>query len=64
MNIALAYSGQPRNIIECWQNHQKYILNPNKRDKNQIYIFAHFWFDESDIGKILFMDQIQLENLQ
>ena len=51
MNIALAYSGQPRNIIECWQNHQKYILNPNKRDKNQIYIFAHFWFDESDIGK-------------
>ena len=43
--IAIEYSGQPRDLRECHQNHVQVIWNPNK--DCQIDVFAHIWLDES-----------------
>ena len=51
MNIALAYSGQPRNIEKTWNNHKKYLIEPLKEQGFIIDIFCHFWFDKNDVGK-------------
>lgn len=48
MNVAICYSGQIRNFKECFETHTKHIINKNDC---KFYIFAHFWNDNSLIGK-------------
>jgi hypothetical protein len=52
--IALLYSGQPRHLKECLDNHKKvfYDANPN----HEIDVFAHIWYDDNWIGNY-FWDQ-------
>lgn len=40
-SIAILYSGQPRDFIECWDNHLKYFGAFGAG--NMLSIFAHFW---------------------
>jgi hypothetical protein len=42
--IALLYSGQPRDIKECYKNHLQVIWEDNKEHK--IDVFAHIWYDK------------------
>ena len=42
---ALVYSGQPRNLKDCWENHRKTFMDANPGW--EIDVFAHLWFDES-----------------
>ncbi|WJZ47841.1 hypothetical protein [Synechococcus phage DSL-LC03] len=47
-NIAILYSGQPRDFIECFDNHKEYLFNPNEDIK--IDIFAHLWdFEDQEL---------------
>lgn len=46
--IALVYSGQPRNIKECHDNHVSTFYTENK--ECEIDVFAHFWYSDSLIG--------------
>ena len=43
--LALVYSGQPRNLKECWENHHATLIEANPDWRADI--FAHLWFDES-----------------
>ena len=43
--LALVYSGQPRNLKECWKTHFS-TLGLGNPDWD-MDIFAHFWYDES-----------------
>ena len=40
-SIAILYSGQPRNFIECFDNHIEFLFAPNVG--STVDIFAHFW---------------------
>ena len=51
MKVALAYSGQPRNIKKTWSNHKKYLIEPLKKQGHEVDIFCHFWFDDKEVGK-------------
>lgn len=44
--IALCYSGRPRSVQECYDNHVQYfgLGSPN------VDVFAHLWFDENLVG--------------
>ena len=62
MKIALVYSGQPRNIKECFPNHVKTFIQGYISDQPakvnieainpgcEIDIFAHIWYDEKWIN--------------
>ena len=41
-NVAILYSGQPRDFIECWPNHQKYIMS-SFCVGTTVAVFAHLW---------------------
>ena len=45
--IAICYSGRPRNVIECYENHQKYF----GLGKENVDVFAHIWYDNSLSGQ-------------
>lgn len=38
---AILYSGQPRDFMECWPNHQEYLMS--FCEGTEVSIFAHFW---------------------
>lgn len=40
-SVAILYSGQPRDFIECWPNHQQYLFSFCAA--TEVAIFAHFW---------------------
>jgi len=42
---ALVYSGQPRNLKECWPNHRATFIDANP--DWEFDVFAHLWFDDS-----------------
>ena len=44
--IALCYSGRPRSILECHENHKQHF----RLGQNDVDVFAHLWFDESLVG--------------
>lgn len=44
--IALCYSGRPRSILECYDNHCQYFGLGN----SNVDVFAHLWFDEDLVG--------------
>lgn len=44
--IALCYSGRPRDLVECYENHKKYF----GLGQEDVDVFAHLWFDESLSG--------------
>lgn len=46
MKIAVLLSGQPRNVIECYNNIQKNVISPNNAD-----VFVHTWVDPGMVGK-------------
>ena len=46
MKIALCFSGQPRYIEESYEQFSKGLF-----EKNDVDVFAHFWWDESYKGK-------------
>ena len=52
--VALIYSGQPRHLRECFNNHKKnfYDSNPDW----EVDVFAHIWYDKSWVGSY-FWDQ-------
>jgi hypothetical protein len=50
-NIAILYSGQPRDFIECFHNHQKFLMDANP--ESSINIFAHFWLTDHNISNFL-----------
>ena len=52
--IALLYSGQPRHVKECYQNHLETFYNVNPDD--EIDVFAHIWYDPAWVGTF-FWDQ-------
>ena len=41
---AILYSGQPRSIKDCWQNHYDTLIKSNP--EFEIDIIAHFWWDD------------------
>jgi hypothetical protein len=49
MKIAIVFNGQPRWIKEAFEFNKKSLLDPNQ--EHEIDVFAHFWFDDSKIGK-------------
>ena len=49
MKVALVFSGQPRWTKEAYEFHEKSLFEPNSAHETDV--FAHFWFDESKIGK-------------
>lgn len=40
-SIAILYSGQPRNFLDCINNHIEFLYYPNR--ESNIDVFAHFW---------------------
>lgn len=44
--IALCYSGRPRSIQECYDNHKEYF----RLGQDNVDVFAHLWFDEDLVG--------------
>ena len=44
--IALCYSGRPRSIQECFENHKEHF----RLGQNDVDVFAHLWFDENLTG--------------
>jgi hypothetical protein len=44
--IALCYSGRPRSILECYDNHKKYF----GLGQDNVDVFAHLWFDDDLVG--------------
>ena len=44
--IALCYSGRPRSILECHENHKEHF----RLGQNDVDVFAHLWFDETLTG--------------
>ena len=44
--IALCYSGRPRSVLECFENHREHFL----LGQNNVDVFAHLWFDENLTG--------------
>jgi hypothetical protein len=52
--IALVYSGQPRDIKNCFRNHVENLIKPNS--DCEIDIFTHFWYDDSSCGKFFWED--------
>jgi len=44
--IALCYSGRPRSILECYNNHVQYFGLGN----SNVDVFAHLWFDQNLVG--------------
>ena len=44
MKIALVYSGQPRDIKECFPNHWETFWKTN--EGCEVDVFAHMWNDE------------------
>jgi len=44
--IALCYSGRPRSILECYENHKKNF----RLGQDDVDVFAHLWFDETLTG--------------
>ena len=48
---AILYSGQPRDFIECWSNHQEHLLN--FCSESQVSIFAHLWTPEPEIQQFI-----------
>lgn len=42
---AMVYSGQPRNLKDCWPNHRATFIDANP--DWEIDVFAHLWFDDS-----------------
>jgi len=46
MKIALCYSGRPRNILECHDNHKEHF----GLGSDNVDVFAHLWFDDSLVG--------------
>ena len=44
--IALCYSGRPRSILECYENHKQHF----RLGQNDVDVFAHMWFDEDLVG--------------
>ena len=41
-NVAILYSGQPRDFIKCWPNHKEYLMSSFCAGTT-VAIFAHFW---------------------
>ena len=52
---AILYSGQPRSIKDCWQNHYDTLIKPNP--EFEIDIIAHFWWDDD-------LDGTQIKEIQ
>lgn len=52
MRIALCLSGQPRFFERGYEFIKKYIIDPNEN----VDIFTHLWFDESEVGNEGFMN--------
>ena len=50
--LALIYSGQPRHLRECYENHRSNFYQPGW----DVDVFAHIWYDESWVGSY-FWDQ-------
>ena len=50
--LALIYSGQPRHLRECYENHHSNFYQPDW----DVDVFAHVWYDESWVGAY-FWDQ-------
>ena len=50
--LALLYSGQPRHLRECHENHVKNF----HQEGWDVDVFAHIWYDESWVGAY-FWDQ-------
>ena len=50
--LALIYSGQPRHLRECYENHHSNFYQPGW----DVDVFAHIWYDESWVGSY-FWDQ-------
>lgn len=46
MKTALLISGQPRNVVECYENIKQTIIEPNNTD-----VFIHSWIDPNMTGK-------------
>jgi len=44
--IALCYSGRPRSILECFDNHKKHF----GLGQDNVDVFAHLWFDDNLVG--------------
>ena len=52
--VALIYSGQPRHLKECFENHRSTFWDANP--DAEIDVFAHIWYDEAWVGSY-FWDQ-------
>lgn len=50
-NIAILYSGQPRDFVECFSNHREYLMDSNP--ESTIDIFAHFWKTDNNITSFI-----------
>lgn len=50
-NIAILYSGQPRDFVECFSNHKEYLMDSNP--ESRIDIFAHFWKSDNNITSFI-----------
>jgi len=46
--VALIYSGQPRHLKECFENHRSTFWDANP--DAEIDVFAHIWYDEAWVG--------------
>lgn len=45
--IALCYSGRPRSVLECYENHKEHF----GLGQSNVDVFSHLWFDEDLIGQ-------------
>ena len=50
----MIYSGQPRHLKECFENHRSTFWDANP--DAEIDVFAHIWYDEAWVGSY-FWDQ-------
>ena len=50
----MIYSGQPRHLKECFENHRSMFWDANP--DAEIDVFAHIWYDEAWVGSY-FWDQ-------
>lgn len=44
--IAIQYSGEIRNLLDCFNNHYENLILPNK--EYDVDIFAHFWMNNEE----------------
>ena len=53
INVAILYSGQPRDFIQCWENHQKKLFS-RLCGTTIIAIFAHLWESSPEIEEFIY----------